>query len=311
MRRRGVGTSMPRPLSNTGSPSIVMRPRSGRRMPAMALTTEVLPAPERPKSAVTPSPASKAALRRNAPRRRSMSTVSVIASHPFCRTAHQYFRNVERGERKQHRNEAQPQRGLVSRRRLRIGIDRERQRARLAGYVGDESNGRAELSQAARKGQQHACDDSRQSQRQSDGEKDAGAAGAQRACRGFELAVDAFERKSDGAHHQGKTHYSRGQRRAGPPECEDYSEPFFEPRADGPAPAEKEQQEIADHDRRQHERQMDGRVEQRLPGKVGTRKHMGNRDREGQTHEHAPESDAQAEAQDLPLFGCRQHPDRL
>src|SRR5260221_840937 len=280
MRRRGVGTSMPRPLSNTGSPSIVMRPRSGRRMPAMALTTEVLPAPERPKSAVTPSPASKAALRRNAPRRRSMSTVSVIAPHPFCRTAHQYFRNVERGERKQHRNEAQPQRGLVSRWRLRIGIDRERQRARLAWYVGNESNGRAELSQAARKGQQHARDDAGQRQRQGDGEKDANAAGAQCACRGFELAVDGFERKPDRTDCQWESHDARRERRAGPPERDHYAEPFFEQSAERPARAEEKEEEISHDHRRQHQRQVHRRVEQCLAGKARARKEVRDRDRE-------------------------------
>src|ERR1700746_2461220 len=50
---------------------------------------------------------------------------------------------------------------------------------------------------------------------------------------------------------------------------------------------------------------MHGRIEQSLTGKVRARQCIGCPDRERQAHEHAPESDAQAEQQDLPLFGCR------
>src|SRR5882672_581616 len=182
MRRRGVGTSMPRPLSNTGSPSIVMRPRSGRRMPAMALTTEVLPAPERPKSAVTPSPTRNEAASRKPPSVRSMSTDSIFfASYPARSAAHQDFRNVQRGKRQKHRYEAQSHRRLVARRRLRKGIDRERQGARLAGNVRHEGDGRAEFTEAAREGEQHAGDEARKSQGQRHGEKYAGRACSQSA----------------------------------------------------------------------------------------------------------------------------------
>src|SRR5262245_60161871 len=101
---------MPRPASNTVSPLMAMRPRSGRRVPAMALTTEVLPAPERPKSAVTPSPASNDAARRKSPNSRSTSTNSIFACDPARRAAHQDFGDVQGSERKQHGDDAQPYR---------------------------------------------------------------------------------------------------------------------------------------------------------------------------------------------------------
>src|SRR5256885_12968382 len=284
---RGVGTSMPRSLSNTGSPLMTIRPRSGRRMPATPLTTEVLPAPERPNNAVTPSPASKAAFIWKAPSRRSMSTVSVIAHDPSRRAPHQHFRNIQRSERQQYRNETQPQRRLVSRRRLGKGIDRERQRARLAGDVGDERDGRAELAQAAREGQQHARDDSRQRERQGDGKEYADAAGAQCAGRGLEPAVDCLERKADRADHQREAHDARRERGTGPSKCDHYTEPFLEQRAERSAPAEEKQEEIYDHYRRQHQRQGHHRVEQRLPGKRCAGKQVRYDDPDKQTCQYA------------------------
>src|SRR5882672_720482 len=155
---------MPSSAANTVSPLISMRPRSGRRMPAMALTTEVLPAPDRPNSAVTPSPVWNEAERLQAPSLRSTSTDSIFLAHyPARRAAHQDFRYVERGERQQHRDDAQAHRGRVARRGLRVRVDRERQRARLARNVGNEGDGRAELAQAAREGEQHAGDHAGQS----------------------------------------------------------------------------------------------------------------------------------------------------
>jgi hypothetical protein len=46
---------IPRFVSSSGSPSRAMRPSCGRSSPAMALRTVLLPQPEGPNSAVTPS----------------------------------------------------------------------------------------------------------------------------------------------------------------------------------------------------------------------------------------------------------------
>src|SRR5947199_8327477 len=66
-----------RAVSVSTAPSTVMRPRSGRISPAIALTSEVLPDPERPNSAVRPAPLSKAASSRKSPRRCSTATLSI------------------------------------------------------------------------------------------------------------------------------------------------------------------------------------------------------------------------------------------
>src|SRR5215467_11849103 len=172
---------MPRPASNIVSPPISIRPRSGRRIPAIALTTEVLPAPERPKSAVTPSPASNEAARRKSPRLRPMSSDSIFAVNPARRTAHQDLGKVERSEGEHYREHAQAQRRGVSGRSLRVGVDRERQRARLAGNVRHEGDGRAELAQASREGEEHAGDDAGKRERERHGKEDTHPPRAERA----------------------------------------------------------------------------------------------------------------------------------
>src|SRR5262245_51760305 len=101
-------------------------------MPAIAFTTEVLPAPARRKSAVTPSPASNDAARRKLPRLRPMSSESIFAVNPARRAAHQDLGNVEGSEGEQYREHAQAHRRRIALRRLRKRIDGERQRARLA-----------------------------------------------------------------------------------------------------------------------------------------------------------------------------------
>src|SRR5882672_5674344 len=146
---------MSRALSKTASPSISMRPRSGRRIPAIALTTDVLPAPEGPNSAVTPSPASKAAFSRKTPRRRSMASLRVIARDPAGGTVYQHLRREQGRQRERNRNERHAQGLRVARRRLRIGVDGERQGAGLAGNIRYESNGRTEFAESARKREQH------------------------------------------------------------------------------------------------------------------------------------------------------------
>ena len=54
----------------------------------------------------------------------------------------------------------------------------------------------------------------------------------------------------------GKAHDAAGQRRAGPAEGEDDAEIVGQEGADGPAPAEQEQQDVAGDDGRQDQRQV-------------------------------------------------------
>src|SRR4029079_11989498 len=94
MRRRWAGTLMRAALSNSTLLSIAMRPRSGVSRPPIMLTSEVLPAPEGPNSAVAPAAVSNLTAIENSPNRFSTSTerlsVSVVtqagaAGEPFRR----------------------------------------------------------------------------------------------------------------------------------------------------------------------------------------------------------------------------------
>jgi hypothetical protein len=83
-------------------PSTVIRPRVGRRIPAIACTMEVFPVPERPKSATIGASAVNAPSNSKAPRRRPRSA-STTRDSP----AHQPF---GRGERASERTTASTQR---------------------------------------------------------------------------------------------------------------------------------------------------------------------------------------------------------
>ena len=63
----------------------------------------------------------------------------------------------------------------------------------------------------------------------------------------------------------GKPITRAGERRAGPAEGEDDAEMLVEERADRPAPAEQDQQQIAGHHRRQDQRQVHERSSRLLP----------------------------------------------
>ena len=138
-------------------------PASGRIRPAMTLTSEVLPEPERPNSAVSPPPVSKRASSRKAPSRCRMST---LERHSTSSRRSALARHHLGGEQRQHRDrdrdQRQPQRAGIAARHLREGVDRRRQRLRLAGDVGDEGDGGAELAHRLGEAQDHAGDDAGQ-----------------------------------------------------------------------------------------------------------------------------------------------------
>src|SRR6185369_3053805 len=89
-----------------------------------------------------------AASRRKVPRGTATSTSSMVRARGAA--THQPLGECERCEREQHGEERQAHRLRIAARNLGERVDRERQRARLAGNVGDEGDGRAEFSQRAR-----------------------------------------------------------------------------------------------------------------------------------------------------------------
>src|SRR5712691_6030565 len=169
MRRRRAGTKMPCSVSVKTSPSTAIWPCSGRRRPAIALISEVLPAPERPKRAVRPPALSNAASRTKLPKWCSTATLST--SEPLCaacRPLDQDLGGQQGGERDRDRHKRQPQRRKIAAGDLDQRIDRGRQRLGFAGDVRDEGDRRAKLAKRAGKGEDHAGDDPRQDQRQGD-----------------------------------------------------------------------------------------------------------------------------------------------
>ena len=131
-------------------------------MPAIAFTSVVLPEPERPKSATIGASLRNAASSAKAPRRTATSTSSMARRLASARrTSHSESASAPSDSTTEKMRQAQRLR--VAARHLRERVDGERQRLRLAGNVGDERDGRAELAQGAREREQRAGDDARTS----------------------------------------------------------------------------------------------------------------------------------------------------
>src|SRR6185437_7437008 len=159
MRRRQAGTSMRASPSNRTSPSSLIWPRSGLSSPAIILMTLVLPAPEGPNKTVAPLSLANDALSVNAPSVFSIFIVSTSLSvQPRGGAARQPFRCDKRGERDDHGDGHQRERGAIAARHLRERVDRRRDSLRFAGNVGHEGDGGAEFTEGAGEGQHHAGD---------------------------------------------------------------------------------------------------------------------------------------------------------
>src|SRR5688572_3537203 len=150
-----------------------MCPDCGSRRPAMTSSSEVLPAPEGPKSAVeravisTETSSAKCASGRT--RSRTMR---------LMRFAQHCLGNPHRGEGEDNGDGQEPKRvGVVS--ELDVVVDRERERTRATGDVPRDEDRRAELPDGAREREKHPADDAACRQRQRDREEDARVAGAE------------------------------------------------------------------------------------------------------------------------------------
>src|SRR5712691_4185984 len=241
---------MPRSVSVSTSPSTTIRPRRGRKRPAIALTSVVLPAPERPNSAVRPAPLSNAASSTKSPKRCVTATLSTSEPQGTAGGAlDQHLRDEQREERDRDRDGGQPQRREIAARYLDQRVDRGRQGLGLAGDVRDEGDRRAELAERASEGQDHAGEDARQDQRQGDCRKYPEGVGAERRGGVFQAAVDRIERQADRAHHQRKSHHRAGQRGTGPAEGKHDPEAFGEQSTERPLPAEQQEEEVSGDDR--------------------------------------------------------------
>src|SRR5579863_1813883 len=95
----------------------------------------------------------------------------ISAPHPSIDPSGKQFRSDEGDERQEESDDAEPQRGDVAARFLRRGIDRDRDRSRLARDIADEDDRGAELAQASREGEDGTHQDARQGERQGDAEE--------------------------------------------------------------------------------------------------------------------------------------------
>src|SRR5207342_1550653 len=167
MRRRWAGTLIRVALSNSTLSSSAMRPRSGVSSPPIMLTMEVLPAPDGPNSAVAPPVVSNFAAIWNSPSRFSTSTESISVSViTHAGAAGEPFRGDEGRQRDDDGDDDKAHRRGVAVGDLRERVDRRRQRLCLAGDVGDEGDGGAELAERLGERQHHAGVDARQRERQ-------------------------------------------------------------------------------------------------------------------------------------------------
>src|SRR5258708_5731862 len=123
MLRRCAGRFTISAELNSSVPLDEMRPRSGVTRPATMLMIEVLPEPDGPKSAVTPSAASNFAAMLKSSNRFSTSTLSMSATvQPHAGTAREPFGADQRDQRDHDRDEHETSGGVVAVRDLRVGV---------------------------------------------------------------------------------------------------------------------------------------------------------------------------------------------
>src|SRR5262245_7894078 len=127
MRRRRGGTKTPRSVSVSASPLTTISACSGRNNPAIALISEVLPAPDLPNSAVKPPVLSKAASSWKTPNRWRTATLSILQpASPARRALAQRLGGKQSRHRYDDRHQGQPQCCDVSPGLLDKKVDRGR-----------------------------------------------------------------------------------------------------------------------------------------------------------------------------------------
>ena len=275
----------------------------------MALTSEVLPAPDRPKRATSPPPRGEAGIEQE-----SAQAMLDVDGERHSTSSRRLARRAISSDasRRQHgdgdRDEGQAQRAHVAARHLREGVDGRGQRLRLAGDVGDEGDGGAELAHGLGEAQDHAGDDARHDQRQRHGGEYPGAIGAERAGGLLEPRVYGLDRQADGAHQQREAHDAAGERRASPAKREDDAEMVGQEGADRPSPSEQDQQDVAGDDGRQDQRHEHEAVEQGVAPEPAPRQHHGDGDAERQADQGGDGRDLRLSRNRRPFLRAEGHP---
>ena len=154
-------------VSSSVSSSSTMVPRSGRSSPAIMLISEVLPEPDAPNRPVTRPSLVEFGVEENSPSCLVTSTRSMVISRAGVGGApREPFGGDQRAHRDHDGDDHEARCSSVAVRRLDQRVDRGRNGLGLAGNIGDEGDGRAELADRLGKAEHHAGEHARQRQRQ-------------------------------------------------------------------------------------------------------------------------------------------------
>src|SRR6201988_573436 len=146
--RSSAGTLMSLAVSSSTSPSSSMRPRAGVDNPDRTETSVDLPAPDRPKRAVTPGVgAENSTSSEKSPRSRLHENSSMSGAQAAAHAARQPFGQQQADKPQRYGQRRDPQRRSVAVGGLDRGVQRERQGARLARNIGHESDDGAEFTE--------------------------------------------------------------------------------------------------------------------------------------------------------------------
>ncbi len=180
-----------------------MRPASGRTSPARHCSVRVLPAPDGPKSATTPSPAlhSTSSVKPGSDlRMRDLEPARHAARAPRRLADDQH----EAGQRGEHRHQAERLAALA---RLHRGVDGERHGRGPARDVARQHQGGAELAERAREGEHEPGQDPVAGQRQRHLERGAQLRAAEGVGRALEIAVHRLDGRAHRAHQERQRHH--------------------------------------------------------------------------------------------------------
>src|SRR5664280_1384385 len=229
---------MPASASKSTSPSSATCPWSGRSSPAMALSVNVLPAPEGPNS--TSRVASLAKAMSSSNRCDGSPMVLRTATFHFMARRSRAPRNACRRQaacEQQHRDAGDRRQkdepvGQIILAGLYGFVDGDRHRLRLAGDAARDHQGRAEFAQRSGEREQGAGEDASPRQRQGDAAEDRRGAEPENLCRLLELRVDRLEGGACRFADEGKGDDRGGDHRALPGEDEMDAERALEPAAE-------------------------------------------------------------------------------
>src|SRR5208282_3591928 len=190
-----------------------MKAERAARNPAMRSSSDVLPAPDGPKMAVTCRCISTSTSSVKSASGSEIFFSSRLMSLFF--SAQEKFTAPHGGEGQDDRY-AQQAEGPRVVAELHVLENGERERRGLARNVAGDHDRRAKFAERAGEGEQHAADDAPRGQREGDGKKHAQAAGAKGAGDLLQARIDFFKRHAGGADRQRHRHDAQGQQHGAP-----------------------------------------------------------------------------------------------